>query len=233
MSRTVLESRVITNRHVAEVAVRGLQGVRGKDGKDGVIFYPAVEEGELSWTNNGGLDNPAPVSILGPQGIKGDTGATGPTGPQGPQGVTFTPYVTDDGELGFTNNGGLDNPELKSVKGPKGDRGEPGIGYTCDEFVFESTGLTANTTVELNQVDGTTFQYTVGHNQLRVIVDGLTLVRGKHYEEVGSKDELSSKITFLTNVPEGALVDVWASSLGAGETAVAALSTEQIESIFW
>lgn len=41
------------------------------------IYYPLVDEGMLSWTNDLDLENPEPVSIMGPEG---------PVGPQGPQG---------------------------------------------------------------------------------------------------------------------------------------------------
>lgn len=38
--------------------------------KDGATFVPSVtDDGMLSWENNGGLDNPTPVNITGPQGI--------------------------------------------------------------------------------------------------------------------------------------------------------------------
>lgn len=40
--------------------------IKGNDGKDGVIFTPSVSaDGTLSWTNDGGLANPAPVNIVG------------------------------------------------------------------------------------------------------------------------------------------------------------------------
>ena len=53
----------------------------GEKGDPGATFTPSVDaDGNLSWTNNGGLDNPATVNITGP---KGDTGATGPQGPKG------------------------------------------------------------------------------------------------------------------------------------------------------
>ena len=59
----------------------------------GVTFTPSVSDaGEISWTNNGNLPNPATKSVkgpkgdTGPQGPKGDTGATGATGETGPQG---------------------------------------------------------------------------------------------------------------------------------------------------
>ena len=40
--------------------------IKGDDGKDGVIFTPHVSaDGTLSWTNDGGLENPEPVNIVG------------------------------------------------------------------------------------------------------------------------------------------------------------------------
>lgn len=42
---------------------------RGTQGNPGVIFTPHVTDaGILSWTNDGGLPNPEPVSLLGPAG---------------------------------------------------------------------------------------------------------------------------------------------------------------------
>mgnify|MGYP002626590172 CR=1 FL=1 len=49
-----------------------------KVGMTGPYFTPVVSEsGDLSWTNNGGLANPATVNIRGPQGPKGDKGDPG------------------------------------------------------------------------------------------------------------------------------------------------------------
>ena len=73
----------------------GIQGPKGADGlkgDTGPYFTPTVSaEGIISWSNNGGLDNPASVSIKGPQGetgAKGDTGAQGDTGPAGPNEIS-------------------------------------------------------------------------------------------------------------------------------------------------
>ncbi len=41
-------------------------------------------------------------------------------------GATFTPSVTEDGVLSWTNDRGLDNPESVNIKGPKGDTGPQG-----------------------------------------------------------------------------------------------------------
>lgn len=76
-------------------------GLKGETGATGPYYTPSVSlDGVLSWSNNGGLGNPSPISIKGPQGekgepgaqglqgVKGDTGAQGPQGIQGPRGET-------------------------------------------------------------------------------------------------------------------------------------------------
>lgn len=68
----------------------------------------------------------------GPQGPKGDPGETGPQGPAGADGaagkdgVTFTPSMSDDGDLSWTNDGGKANPQTVNLKGPKGETGPAG-----------------------------------------------------------------------------------------------------------
>ena len=46
--------------------------------------------------------------------------------PSGLDGATFTPHVSSDGTLSWTNNGGETNPDPINIKGPKGDKGEQG-----------------------------------------------------------------------------------------------------------
>lgn len=82
--------------------LKGDPGAQGPTGPQGPYFTPSVDaSGNLSWTNNGSLANPATVNIKGPQGDKGnkgDTGAQGPkgdTGPQGPQGPAGADAPTD------------------------------------------------------------------------------------------------------------------------------------------
>lgn len=70
---------------------QGVQGEPGNDGADGATFTPSVDAaGNLSWTNNGNLENPATVNIKGPKGDKGDTGDTGEQGAPGAPGAAAT-----------------------------------------------------------------------------------------------------------------------------------------------
>ena len=121
---------------------QGPQGEKGEDGvigKDGTTFTPAVSaDGDLSWSNNGGLDNPATVNIKGPKGDTGEQGpagadgAPGEPGADGARGVTFTPSVDTDGNLSWSNDGGLENPATVNIKGPAAEFDESQI----DNIVF-------------------------------------------------------------------------------------------------
>ena len=78
------------------------------------------------------------VSIVGPQGVKGDTGAQGPkgdkgdTGPQGPKGDTGAKGDTGDA---FTYND-FTAEQLEALRGPQGEQGiqgEPGADYVLTD----------------------------------------------------------------------------------------------------
>ena len=69
-----------------------------------------------------------------------------------PQGVTFTPSVSDAGEISWTNNGNLPNPATKSVKGQKGDTG---VSFAGIEYI-PSTASGGNNTFKVKYSNGTT-----------------------------------------------------------------------------
>ncbi len=78
----------------------GPAGADGAPGKDGTTFTPSVSAaGDLSWTNDGGKANPAPVNLKGPQGETGPQGPTGATGPQGAPGADYTLTEADKTEI--------------------------------------------------------------------------------------------------------------------------------------
>lgn len=67
--------------------------------------------------------------LFGAKGGKGDTGSAGSvgaTGSQGPRGVTFTPEVSAEGDLSWTNDGNLSNPGTVNIRGPRGLQGVAG-----------------------------------------------------------------------------------------------------------
>ena len=55
-----------------------IQGAAGDKGEDGAVFIPSVDaNGNISWTNNGGLENPVTRNIRGPAGPTGNKGEDG------------------------------------------------------------------------------------------------------------------------------------------------------------
>lgn len=95
-----------------ETGGAGGTGPKGDKGDDGVTFTPSVSEaGVISWTNNGGLNNPESVNIKGPKGDNGTNGTDGvsPTVTVSKSGKVTTVTITDkDGEHVATINDGAD-----------------------------------------------------------------------------------------------------------------------------
>ena len=108
-------------------------------GEDGATFTPSVDSsGNLSWTNDKGLANPATVNIKGDKGDKGDTGDTGDTGANG---VSCT-HSWNGTTLIVTSASGTSSADLKGDKGDKGD----GVSFTTDDTLTLSNGtLKVNT----------------------------------------------------------------------------------------
>lgn len=114
----------------------------GSAGKDGVTFTPQVSSaGIISWTNNGGLDNPTPVNIKGP---KGDP---------------YTLTEDDKAEI-VAQIGQIEAPKIVSSVDEMTD--------TTKHYVLQSTGTiwanktgTTTTVTENNEYDSS---YTTGLN---------------------------------------------------------------------
>jgi hypothetical protein len=95
----------------AKKVLRGkISGMDVIHGEDGATFIPTVDsQGNLSWTNDKGLENPKTVNIRGADGAKGakgdkgDTGSTGATGADGAKGADGAP-----GADGYTHVKGTD-----------------------------------------------------------------------------------------------------------------------------
>ena len=73
-------------------------------GVDGTTFIPSVsKEGNLSWSNDDGKENPTTVNIKGAKGDRGDSGVTTPIN------GFFTMYVDEDGNLWVLSEDDLTN----------------------------------------------------------------------------------------------------------------------------
>lgn len=161
----------------------GEKGEEGIDGENGATFIPYLDsDGNLSWSNDKGLENPQTINIKGQkgdtgdkgeqglQGEKGEDGADGQNGingVDGKDGATFIPNVDEEGNLSWTNNKGLDNPTEVNIKGQKGDNGENGAkgeeGRGITNITKKSSeGLIDTYTINFSDNTNTEFQVTNG-----------------------------------------------------------------------
>lgn len=124
----------------------------GGGGANGATFYPSVSpDGVLSWTNDRGLENPAPVNVKGEpgaQGAQGPKGETGPQGAQGPRGETGAQGA--QGPRGETGAQGAQGP--KGDTGPQGAQGDKGV---------QGVGIANISRTAGNGAAGTTDTYTI------------------------------------------------------------------------
>lgn len=84
------------------------KGEKGVNGDKGTTFTPAVAaNGDLSWSNNGGLSNPATVNV------------------KGPKGSAYKPTVDDEGNLTWavTDDASAITGSV-NIKGPQGVAGK-------------------------------------------------------------------------------------------------------------
>ena len=62
-------------------------------------------------------------------------------GTQGEPGTTFTPEVSPDGDLSWTNDGNKQNPEPVNIKGPKGESSASFCVFKQTTDAASSTGV--------------------------------------------------------------------------------------------
>lgn len=117
---------------------QGLQGPPGRDGEQGPMGEqgPQGPKGDPFTYSDFTEDQLA--ALKGPKGDRGEQGPVGPAGPAGQDGAkgdqgeagksgaTFKPYVDAEGNLSWSNDGSLPNPEPVNIKGPQGPAGEVG-----------------------------------------------------------------------------------------------------------
>ena len=125
---------------VGPQGIQGEKGDTGQQGLQGFTFTPIMSEsGILSWINNGNLENPKPINLMGPQGPigetgpKGEQGLIGNTGPQGKSAIISKVNATIDNNIGIPSvTVDLGGTELNrtftfNFKNIKGEQGIQGI----------------------------------------------------------------------------------------------------------
>ena len=130
-----------TNNNVVEVISSGKQGIPGKSAYQ-IAVSNGFEGTEKEWLAS----------------LKGDAFTYDDftneqlaqiTGPQGKTGYYYTPSVSKDGILSWTNSGNLSNPDPISIKGPEGKAATIAVGTvsTGEEgtnVIVTNTGTTNN-----------------------------------------------------------------------------------------
>lgn len=125
----------------------------------------------------------------------------------------------------------------------EGDRQVARVRAVVDNtFVAEGTGC-SQAAWELQSAiqSGTEFtipsgiKYLVGRNHLRVSWNGLSLYRGRNFEEVGTDDTFSTTIKLLFDASKGDEIEVWVGALGKGDVAdavaIARSAVQLVESL--
>ena len=133
----------------------------------GATFTPSVDaNGNLSWTNDKGRDNPATVNIKGPKGDAGAAGVPGAAGVDGKDGSDYVLTSADRAEIAEMVDGAT------IVQAPKHVNSIDEMTDTERVYVLASTGeiwayMDTTTTEEVTVKDVIT-----GHEQGRLGSDG-------------------------------------------------------------
>lgn len=138
------------------VIPRGEQGPQGNPGSDGksptvnVGTTTTGPAGSQASVTNSGTSSAAVFNFTIPEGQKGNPGNDGE---KGDPGAVFTPSVSDEGIISWTNDGGLPNPSPQNIRGPQGQNGSPGL------YVGNSAPSDANIRLWVKPVDDYVFSY--------------------------------------------------------------------------
>lgn len=171
-----------------------ITGGGSSGGENGVTFVPSVsEDGIISWSNDGGLENPESVNIKGPQGIRGIQGENGIT----PNISIGTVTTLDPNEQATVTKTGTDEEPIFNFGIPKGEKGDIGPANTLtigsvttgDNASASITGQSPNQTLNLvlpkssNLIaekkleENTDISSTSG-----IVIDGFTINEGESFD---------------------------------------------------
>ena len=175
-------------------ALRGPQGIQGPKGDTGpqgptgangnsatiqVGSVTTLSAGSNATVENVGTSTNAIFNFGIPKGADG----TGTGGGSGESGATFTPSVSSDGVISWTNDKGLSNPTPVNIKGPQGIQGNVGPqGETGDSGVYigNSEPTDENVDIWINP-DGDGVEYIDETRTIELINNAITGALGSEY----------------------------------------------------
>ena len=117
------------------------RGIQGDKGDNGSTFTPSVSEsGIISWTNDGGLPNPSPQNIRGPQGQNGSPGLY--VGNSAPSDANIRLWVkpVDDYVFSYSNPNLLINSNFMDPINQRGETTYSGNAYGIDRWKGATVG---------------------------------------------------------------------------------------------
>lgn len=199
--------------------IKGEKGDTGDTGPANKLTIGTVERGDTaSATITGESPNQVLNLVLpkgdtgeaGTNGTNGQNGQDGANGQDGSNGSTFTPSVSAEGIISFTNDGGLENPIPVNIKGPAGQNGANGqngtngqgvpTGGTTGQILIKTSNtdydtqwkslpskthsvITTNSKINQN-TNYEILEYTLGNNSLSIFFEGEKLIKDINYIEV-------------------------------------------------
>ena len=208
-------------------------------GENGATFYPSVaENGDLSWSNDKGLENPAPVNIKGPKGADGYTPVKGVDYFDGKDGTAgYTPVKGVDYFDGKDGEDGSDGKTpVKGVDYFDGTNGKDGTSVTVSNVSTSSDDGGSNV---VTFSDGKTLTVKNGRKGSTGAkgADGKTPVKGTDYFTEADKQETKNEIisSIVTQeagqseslvMSQKAVTDLVSEAIGTGGT-----SYETVDSV--
>ena len=148
-------------------------------GETGPYFTPTVDdEGNLSWTNNGGLSNPNTVNIKGPQGPAGEGG-------------------TVDSELSETSENAVQNKVITNALNEKlGNNGEQILNGTLEVTTetFDEPSVTVDKSVTVNNSGNNTLKTTT--NIAQINTNGLAIGQVEETTTSSGSDTVTKEIQY-------------------------------------
>ena len=155
----------------------GATGPQGEKGADGTMSFEEFTEEQKA-------------SLKGDKGEPGDKGDTG---------TTYTPSVDNEGNLSWTNDGGLQNPTTINIKGPKGDKGD-----TYDDTQIQQAIASLNNALN-NLIGGNVTNAIDNFNEVTAFLEdikdsqNLSSIIASIEQQIAAKQDIISDLVIIRN----------------------------------